>query len=645
MQSSVLMCGICGTAGFGNSGMIRQMAGALIHRGPDDDGYYEDPERQIYLANRRLSIIDVEGGIQPVFSEDNSISAVQNGEIYNFQELRDDLTTRGHVFRSNTDSEVIPHMYEEYGEGFFRYLDGMFAIVLWDSKREKLVLGRDHMGIKPLYIWNSGTRLAFASEVKALLKADGINASMNLDALHCLLNIRFIPGKRSLFEGITKLPPGSCLVWQDGKQTEQRYWQLSIQPDTSIRSANDCVDQTRALLEKAVNKQLVSDVPLGLYLSGGIDSSSLVAMASRSTEERIKTYSLGFNEPTDELSDARLVADHFNTDHNETTIQFDALSIFPEVTWHVEEPKENAIQLFLLSRYASQHVKVALSGLGGDELFGGYAIFNYLRPTVPLQRIVGRRINSGLLWPIRNFISMLTGHLGSMRFDLAKRALDGALSMGIPERSYLILRNMWEHDRRLFRAIYTQETASRIERGIEEFYSPIFDGKYGDVREDVLRAEFAYKMVDDFLANEDRTSMANSLEVRVPFLDKDLVEFAFSIPAGIKFDGGELKAVLKKSMAGILPPETLAKPKWGFTFDSYFQFQKDLKELAERELTENFIREQGLFNYRFIKSILDHPPHRWMRWHYFLLWLILGVKIWEDLFIHGKKPGECYGTS
>lgn len=638
------MCGICGTAGFGDPGMIRRMTDTLIHRGPDDKGYFDSPDRMVFLANRRLSIIDVVGGRQPVFSEDGKIIAVHNGEIYNFRELRKDLESKGHSFKSQTDSEILPHMYEEYGENFCTYLDGMFAIALWDAVNGKLILVRDHVGIKPLYIWNSGSRLAFASEVKALLKADGITASMDTDALHSLLNIRFIPGKRSLFKNIGKLAPGSILVWQDGKHIERRYWELSSEPDRSIRTVEDCVAETRDLLEKSVRKQLVSDVPLGLYLSGGIDSSSLVAMASRSTGKRIRTYSLGFNEPTDELADARAVAQAFGTDHNDTTIKFNALSLFPEVTWHVEEPKENAIQLFLLSRYASQHVKVALSGLGGDELFGGYVIYNYLRPTVPLQRVIGRQINSGLLWPIRNFISMLVGHLGSMRFDLARRALDGALSMGIPERSYLILRNMWEHDRRLFKTIYTQEAASRIEHSVEEFYAPIFDSRYGDVREDVLRAEFTYKMVDDFLANEDRTSMANSLEVRVPFLDKDLVEFAFSIPAEIKFAGGELKAVLKKSMEGILPPETLNKPKWGFTFDSYYQFQKDLKGLAERELTESFIREQGLFNYRFIKSILHHPPHRWMRWHYFLLWLILGVKVWEDLFIHNKKPGECYGA-
>jgi asparagine synthase (glutamine-hydrolysing) len=229
-----------------------------------------------------------------------------------------------------------------------------------------------------------------------------------------------------------------------------------------------------------------------------------------------------------------------------------------------------------------------------------------------------------------------------MRFDLAKRGLDFALSMGVPERTYLLLRNMWDHDRRLFTAIYTPLTRNKIQDGVEAFFSPLFEKSHKDFREDVLRAEFAYKMVDDFLLNEDKTSMANSLEVRVPFLDKNLVEFAFSIPAHVKFSGVGLKAVLKKAMRGILPEYTLKKPKWGFTFDSFYQFQKDLKNLAQSELTKEFINEQGIFNYRFIREILDHPPHRWMRWHYFLLWLILGVKVWENLFIRGKSPENCY---
>jgi len=622
--------------------MIRAMADTLTHRGPDDHGYLESEAPPVYIANRRLSIIDVAGGRQPVHSEDGRITAVQNGEIYNFRELRRELEARGHRFASRSDSEVIPHLYEEYGDRFFEHLDGMFAIALWDHERGRLVLGRDPMGIKPLYLWQGSGLLAFASEVKALLPTGRFTPRLDADALHFLLNIRFIPGERTLFAGVRMLPPGTTLVWESGTVREQRYWKLPTDPDPAIRNPGDCREQTTGLLARAVQKQMVSDVPLGLYLSGGLDSSSLVAMAA-GAGGRVKTYSLGFGEPTDELSDSRLVADAFGTDHHETTIAVHALSELPRVTWHVEEPKENAIQLYLLSKYASQHVKVALSGLGGDELFGGYRIFDYIRPLVLPERLVGRNLNRALLWPLRGFISTLVGSLGSMKWDLARRAMDGAFALGVPERWYPILRNMWEHDRRLFNAIYTDKARKAIESSVEGFFAPCFEKTGTDVRENVLETEFRYKMVDDFLLNEDKTSMANSLEVRVPFLDRDLVAFAFSIPAGVKFAGGELKAVLREAMRGTLPEKTLSKPKWGFTFDSYYQFQKDLKEVARVQLTEEFLSTQGLFNYTFVKNILDHPPHRWMRWHYFLLWLILGVKVWEDLFVRGLAPEECYG--
>jgi asparagine synthase (glutamine-hydrolysing) len=638
------MCGICGTVGFGDEKLVGQMAAMLVHRGPDEDGFLHVEDPPVHLASRRLSIIDVAGGRQPVYSEDGQIAALQNGEIYNFPELRRELEARGHVFRTRTDTEVIPHLYEDYGEKFAAHLDGMFAIVLYDARQRKLVLARDHMGIKPLHVWEQGGRLAFASEVKAFLPIPEFRPAMDLQSLHFLLNLRFIPGRKTLFSGVRRLPPGSILVWQDGRVREERFWELQAEPDRSICSPDQCVDEVRSRLRRAVEKQLVSDVPLGLYLSGGIDSSSLVAMASQVSKSRVLTFSLGFNEPTDELKDARLVAEAFGTDHHESTIDFDALSVFPLVTWHMEQPKENAIQAYLLSRYAAKHVKVALSGLGGDELFGGYKLFDYFRPMVPLHRFLGRGFNRALLWPIRSVLAPLAGHLGSMRWDLARRALDYALSAGVPERSYMLARNAWEHDRRLFQAIYTPAAQRAVEQGVEALFAPLFPRRWPDMREEALRAEFAYKMVDDFLVNEDRTSMANSLEVRVPFLDKDLVEYAFTIPASVKFEGGELKVVLKRAMEGILPQETLHKPKWGFTFDAFQQFQKDLRDVARRELTPAFIQEQGIFNFAFIRGILDHPPHRWMRWHYFLLWLILGVKVWEELFLRGKRPSDVYDS-
>jgi asparagine synthase (glutamine-hydrolysing) len=474
------MCGICGTAGFGSPESIREMARTMTHRGPDDEGYLECSEPTVYLANRRLSIIDVEGGRQPVHTEDGRISAVQNGEIYNFRELRKQLEDRGHTFRTGTDTEVIPHLYEEYGEDFPRHLDGMFAIALWDSSKGKLVLVRDQVGIKPLYLWHAGDGLAFSSELKAFLPLENFRPQLDLQSLHFLVNVRFIPGERTLFRGVRMLPPATTFVWDGGRTREWKFWQLPDRPDESIKRPEDCIEQARSLLESSVKKQLVSDVPLGLYLSGGIDSSSLVALAANVNDNRVKTYCLGFNEPTDELADSRVVAAAFGTDHGEETITFDALSTFPRVTWHVEEPKENAIQLYLLSRFASRNVKVALSGLGGDELFGGYRIFDYIRPLVLPERIVGRGLNSRCLWPLRNTLLMLIGSLGSMKYDLAKRGIDGILSLGVPERWYPILRNMWEHDRRLFRTVYSERARRTIEPAVEAFFAPLFARAHAD---------------------------------------------------------------------------------------------------------------------------------------------------------------------
>lgn len=626
------MCGICGTIGFGDPILLRQMAEQLHHRGPDEYGPFVDDLAQVFIANRRLSIIDLAEGHQPVYSEDGAVAAVLNGELYNFLELRRELSKKGHSFRSRSDTEIIPHLYEEFGEDFPLHLDGMFAIALWDAHAGRFFLVRDHIGIKPLYIWENGGRLAFASEVKALLAIPQVEAKLDRNALHFLLNIRFNPLEQTLFEGIRKLSSGTILRFENGVCSHRRYWSPIYRADASIHRPEDCIDETRRLLGRAVRKQLVSDVPLGIYLSGGIDSSAIVALASEAAGGRLKTYSLGFNEPTDELEDAAAVARFFGTDHHEETIGFDALSVFPEVIYHVEEPKENAIQLYLLSRFTARHVKVVLSGLGGDELFGGYRIFDLIRPTGPWHRIIGRTGNACLLWPLRNLIIAVTQSFGPMSLDLFRRGMDYLLSTGVPARAYPILRNMWEHDRRLFRAIYTDEAQRGMAGKVEAFFTPLFSSG-GDVREDFLIAEFSFKMVDDFLMNEDRTSMAHSLETRVPFLDRDLVEFAFTIPPHVKFAGGGLKVVLKKAMEGILPPATLQKPKWGFTFDSYYQFRKDLRRIAERELTREFIEEQGIFNYDFIARILRHPPRRSMRWHYFLLWLILGVKYWEDIFV------------
>ena len=357
------MCGICGIAGPDAARVIVQrMCNSLAHRGPDGEGIYENSG--VVLGHRRLSIIDLVTGDQPMTNEDGTIWVVYNGEIYNFLDLRRDLEQRGHRFRSQSDTEVLVHGYEEYGLDFLARLDGIFAFGLWDSRHHRLLLVRDYFGVKPLYYHFDGQTLRFASEMKAILMDQAVERQVDFQALHYFLNLRFIPGERTLFEGIRRLPPAHYLLFEEGRVRLGRYFELPH--DTAPqRDEQYYVEGIRHYLRQAVRKQLVSDVPLGVYLSGGLDSSAIVACMSELGHTPVQTFALGFNEPTDELADAQIVATHFATAHQALALDADPLRYYPEVIWHAEEPKENILQGYLLAQFARQHVKVALGGLGG----------------------------------------------------------------------------------------------------------------------------------------------------------------------------------------------------------------------------------------------------------------------------------------
>jgi asparagine synthase (glutamine-hydrolysing) len=395
-------------------------------------------------------------------------------------------------------------------------------------------------------------------------------------------------------------------------------------------------------LRGAVRKQKISDVPVGVYLSGGLDSSALVACMSEVADGPVRTFSMGFNEPTDELDDARIVATHFRTDHHEVRLSPDPLRQFPEVIWHAEEPKENILQGFLLSRFASRHVKVCIGGLGGDELFAGYELHRYIYPLRRLHRFVPPAVGRCLLTPISRALFAAQNRSGFLQLDEYRRGLQMLLSLGDPERYYLILRNTWDYDKGAYGNVYHPAFAKQGLSGTHLLFDRYFSQRSANTLEDVLLAEFHTKMQEDFLMNEDRTSMANGLEVRVPFLDRDLVRFAMSIPVDIKMKNGELKHLFRKAMAGVLPQHALKKKKWGFAFNPYYQFQKDLKTVAERILTRQRVEDRGVFNYAYLKKIMDHPPHPRLRWHYFFLWLAVGLEIWFQMFIDGDVSAPVF---
>ena len=635
------MCGICGIAGAGaDRALVERMNVSLTHRGPDGEGFYESDG--VVLGHRRLRIIDLVTGDQPMSNEDGTVWAVYNGEIYNFRELRRELENQGHTFRSASDTEVLVHLYEQHGESFLPRLDGIFAFALWDCRRRRLLLARDYFGVKPMHYHFDGHTLRFGSEVKAILQDPAVPRAVDFQALHYFLNLRFIPGERTLFAGIRRLLPAHYLIFENGAVHMHRYFELQTESGPR-RDESHYVDGIRHYLRSAVRKQLISDVPLGVYLSGGLDSSSIVAFMSELVSEPVKTFCLGFNEPTDELADARVVAQHFKTEHHELALDPQPLRHYPEVIWHAEEPKENILQGYLLARFARQHVTVVHGGLGGDELFAGYTNNQLVYPAQRLHRLVPGALDRHVFQPLSRLLFTAQNASGMLRLDEYRRGLQMLLALGDPERYYLILRNTWDYDAGAFANVYGPALRAQILTPTHKEFDSYFGATNGrTVLDQVLWAELHTKMIDDLLMNEDRTSMAHGLEVRVPFLDRDLVRFAMGIPVDLKIKGNETKYIFRKAMTGLLPAHALNKKKWGFSFNPYYQFQKDLKTVAERILTRHRVEQRGWFNYAYLRRILDHPSHPRLRWHYFFLWLALGLEIWAQMFLDGSHPDPAH---
>ncbi|HPC35219.1 MAG TPA: asparagine synthase (glutamine-hydrolyzing) [Candidatus Marinimicrobia bacterium] len=643
------MCGICGIVdpNENNHRLITEMTDLLKHRGPEKAGYFHDGN--VSLGHRRLAIIDLATGDQPIYNEDRTVAVVMNGEIYNFQEFKADLIQRGHHFYTNSDAEILTHGYEEYGLDFLSNLNGVFAFALYDIKNERLVLVRDHFGVKPLHYWFQDEVLLFSSEYKAILVHPAVRRQVNFSALHCQVNLRYNQSAETLIKGIFRLPPASYLIYENGQVSIEKYYQLPVNLNFKMTEA-EAIDGIRFHLQRAVKRQLISDVPLGVYLSGGMDSSSLVAMMAAEKISPINTFTLGFNEATDEFDDAAVIARQFNTNHTTTALTLEPLQHFPETIWHTEEPKINLLQGFHLSEFVSRSLKVVLGGLGGDELFIGYDIYRYLWAMRGLlqnrpgfwQKTLGNSISS-LLFSWQNSTKIL-------KWDEYRRGLQMLFSAGDLEKCYLILRNCWDYDMRFAKEIYQPEFLQTTLAPTRTWFDPIFAACRDLPPLDAIAyVEFHSKMLNDYILTEDRMSMAHSLELRVPFLDKDLVEFAFTIPATLKMKNGQTKYLFRKAMAPYLPPEILQKKKRGFAVNPYDQFNKDLKKVAEKVLTREFIQHQGIFNYEYIKRILNYPPDPRLRWHYNFLWIVLGLAIWERMFIETKNyrkhivaPNEYY---
>ena len=602
------MCGICGYIYLDKSkrpseAILKNMMDVLAPRGPDDQGIFL--KDNVALGHRRLSIIDLETGHQPMFNEDGSIAIVYNGEIYNFPHLKDVLIEKGHHFKTHSDTEVIIHAYEEYGEDCVKHFNGMFAFAMWDSRRDVLFLARDRFGKKPLYYATFDNQFIFGSELKSLLKHPSARRQIDLDALGKYLAYEYVPAPYSIFKNIKKLEPASWLTLKNGEPEIKSYWDLKFDCAQKF-DLKDAEDRLITLLKESVRKRLISDVPLGVFLSGGVDSSGVVAMmAELMKPKEIKTFSIGFKEKSfDESSDARLIAEYFGTDHHEQILDpRNMLDIFPDILNVLDEPfaDSSIIPTYLVSKFTRQHVKVALGGDGGDELFLGYPSFlahkinNYLKIVPSAIKKIPLKILAAVTASSTDYMST--------NFK-AKRFLRG---LDFPED---VRHQVWigsftpSEQNNLFLA-----KSTTAPRGIDEVYGPtrkLFDN-VKDL-DSLDRAIYIYAktyMTDDILTKVDRASMANSLEVRAPFLDTDFAEFACSIPSSYKMRNFKAKWILKDALKSRLPKTTLEKSKQGFAVPVAKWLKEDLRPMLLEAFDKKKIEREGIFSYPYIKNLTD----------------------------------------
>ncbi|MDD5546625.1 MAG: asparagine synthase (glutamine-hydrolyzing) [Candidatus Omnitrophica bacterium] len=628
------MCGICGILDFNKSGSvdpnsIKRMCDELRHRGPDDEGLYSNG--RIGLGIRRLSVIDLVTGHQPVHNEDKKIWVVMNGEIYNFRDLRDGLEGKGHKFYTKSDTEVLVHLYEEYGENCVQHLRGMYAFAIWDERRDKLTLARDRVGKKPLCYRLENGRMVFGSEIKSILAVSGTSPRMDPEALDLYLTYKYIPAPKTIFQGIRKLPPASILVWEDGKMTINEYWDLKFTPKGDFTEA-EWEERIMERLREAVKIRLVSDVPLGVLLSGGVDSSAVTALASQLSGGPVKTFSAGFEEADfSELEYARLIAKRFNTEHREFIVKPEAAEILPELISHYGEPFADAscIPTFYLAKLSREFVTVALSGDGGDENFAGYGWYNihsYFAPFNAFPRFLFA-LNDSL------FKAMGFARSRSVLLRRLKKAMKyGRLD---PVQRYGEWVSYFNEE------LKSQLYNERLKKGSrkEREYGLLLECLKGagdlGVLDKHLYVDIKNYLPGDLLVKMDIASMANSLEVRSPFLDHKFLEFTATIPAGLKLKRGEGKYIFKKAMEGLLPEEILNRKKQGFSVPLKKWIGKDLSGFIERTLLSKESAVGEYFNTGFIKQMLT--DHRNGSVNYAgHLWALTNFEIWHKIFIEKK---------
>ena len=616
------MCGICGFFDKNaRQSLLREMNGALKHRGPDEEGYYTG--EGFGLAMSRLKVIDLVTGSQPICNEDGSVLTVFNGEIYNFSELRGMLIQKGHRFRTASDTEVIVHLYEDLGPDFVSRLNGMFSIALLDTRKNLLMLARDQVGIKPLYYYAEGGNIYFASELKALQKLP-FSFEIDPEALPLYFYYTFIPAPRTIFRNVKKLMPGSYLLFKNGAAAEKKYWDLEFTGE--LRDEKKIMEELPGVFTGAVKRQLISDVPLGVFLSGGIDSSSIVSAMSECGVRDIKTFSIGFREESfNELSHAALVARHFNTTHLTETLDPDiVMSLIPEIINYLDEPMADAsvIPTFLVSKLARRKVTVALSGDGGDELFGGYNTYQAHKAARLLKAV----LPPAVLETLRKLTGLLPGDTKNLSFELKVKKLFDAIN---DKPEYFNFLWWGAYSKRRLPLILNPEIAgpgledavnAPVKSALKNFRGPAYLDKF-------FFLDILLYLQDELLVKVDRMSMAHSLEVRVPFLDMEVINYARRIDAGLKVKGMGLKHILRKSMADRLPGGIARREKKGFDIPVGAWLKTGLKDFMMDTLSEAAVKKMGFFNYSGIRAVIDdHLEGRHNNRQY--LWTLMVFANW-----------------
>jgi asparagine synthase (glutamine-hydrolysing) len=592
------MCGICGIASGRDGGpdpeVVERMSRRLVHRGPDSDGsFHRGP---VALAARRLSIIDLEHGSQPIANEDGSVVVVQNGEIYNYRELKRELEGRGHRFATDCDTEVLVHLYEEEGEGFLERLRGMFAIALWDERQGRLLLARDRFGIKPLYYRLRDGELSFASELKAMLEQPGFSREIDPEAVAAYLTFNSIPAPLTIFSEARKLAPGHLLAWRDGELEGRRFARPGPSESGRVRDepAAELAEELRGVLRDSIRAHLVADVPVGVLLSGGVDSGGITALAAAESGTALKTFSIGFEESGfDELSRARLVAERYATDHHELIVRPDAVELLPKLVSSFDEPfgDSSALPTYLVSELAAGEVKVALSGEGGDELFGGY----YTYVADQLAPRVGRL--AALASPL---IERLPSSDARIAFDYKAKRFARAATLPPLERHHA-----WKE-------IFSPGARGSLLGRAAPEWDPVdlYRERYAETAgaDPLARmqdVDLGIYLVDDLLVKTDRLSMAHSLELRVPFLDTAVAELAFALPSGLKVRGFAKKRLLRRALAPLLPREVSRGRKQGFSIPLAAWLRGPLEPFARDLLAPASLERQGCLDPATVGSLLD----------------------------------------